>query len=154
MSQDNVEIVRRSFERLSQSREEAERAGDAWYPWVDAWLEKFFHPDVVWWSLAEEPDSAVYRGYDGIRRLFDEWVDNFEDLRTEAEDFIDAGEYVVVPATLRGQGRASGVEVELPDTFVIGLRDGKLIEIREYSDTSRAFEVAGLSEQDAHADSS
>ena len=153
MSQENVEIVRRSFERLSRSREGAEEAGEVWHPWVNAWLREFFHPEVEWRSLAQEPDAGVYRGYEGIRRLFDEWVDNFEDLTTEADRFIPAGEYVVVPARLRGLGRASGVEVELSDTFVFKIRDGKVLEVREYSDTAQALEAVGLSELDAHTDS-
>jgi ketosteroid isomerase-like protein len=146
MSRENVEIIRKSFERLSRSREEAEQAGKSWYPWVDAWLRQFFHPEVQWRCLAEEPDAEVYRGYDGVRRLFDDWVDNFADLTTEAEEFIDAGEYVVVPAKLQGLGRASGIEVELPDTFVLKMHEGKVIEVREYSDTADALAAAGLSE--------
>jgi ketosteroid isomerase-like protein len=143
ISDQNVEIVRRSFKRLSQSREEAERAGEAWYPWA-AWLREFFHPEVEWRSLAEEPDTEVYRGYDGIRRLFDEWTDSFEDLRTEGEEFIEAGQYVVVPGRVRGLGRASGVEVELSDTFVFKLRKGKVIEVREYTGKAEALEAVAL----------
>ncbi len=53
------------------------------------------------------------------------------------------------------KGKQSGAEVELPFlTNVMELEDGLVVEFNNYYSLEEALETAGLSEQDAHADSS
>ena len=42
-----------------------------------------------------------------------EWADAWDDWEMEAEDFIDAGEGVVVILTQRGRSKTTGVPVEM-----------------------------------------
>jgi ketosteroid isomerase-like protein len=76
----------------------------------------FYDPAIVWDQTHYEASelSAVYHGHDGIRRFFGAWLAPFESCRTHPEEFIDAGEAVVVRIRQGGRGKQSGLEVEMP----------------------------------------
>jgi uncharacterized protein len=134
MSEENVEIMRKGFEALR-------RGG------VDA-LVDFIHPEFEAESppeLSVEPQT--YRGPEGIRAWFAGFDDAVEDVRLEPEEFIDAGERVVVPVRLAVKGRESGIEAEQRLVQVWTLRDGRAIRIEAYADKSSALAAVGLSEE-------
>ena len=70
----------------------------------------------------------------------------FEDYRVEPEDFIDAGEAVVVPVRITGRGKASGAEMELRAAHLWVIRKGKATRSDVYRTLGEALEAAGLSE--------
>ena len=125
MSNDNVEIVRRM-----------------WAAWtgedMSTWLE-FFHPQIEWHTRDDEPDAGVYRGRSGIEELMEFWSENFDDLGVDAEEFVADGEHVIVPGRVYGRGRSSGVAVELPYTFLYTVRDGRIMEVREFRSKAQAL---------------
>jgi uncharacterized protein len=131
--------------------ETMERMWAAWHgDDMSKWLE-FFAVDAVWHTREDEPDAGSYRGHEGINRLMEFWTDNFDDLRVEPEEFVDAGDQVVVTSVLHGKGRASGATVELPYTFICALNDGKIVEIREYvskDEAMKALDVGESAERD------
>ena len=132
MSRENVEIVRRSLEAFQQGG-------------LDASL-RFYDPEVTWEEAQDEPEAETFRGHDGIRTLAQKWLVPFDDLRIEPEEFIDAGEAVVMPYMFRGRERSSGNDIAAPETWVFSLRDGKICEVREYRRKSEALEAVGLVE--------
>ena len=139
MSQENVEIVRRAFAELER--------GNFWIPEV-------FDPSirVVWLDpIAGGVTETV--GLDEMSRTLKEWLRSFEPITTVAERLIDAGDQVVIIAEWRGRGRASGVFTTWRYGAVWTLRDEKVTSIVSYTDPAAAIEAAGLSEQDARADS-
>jgi ketosteroid isomerase-like protein len=101
--------------------------------------------DVVWESSLSLP-AGVYRGPEGVRRFFRDWIEAFEDYRAESTEFIDAGEDVIVAVRHRARGRSSGVEVEMPSFQVWTLRDGKIVRYRGFSAREEALEAVGLRE--------
>ena len=130
MSQENVEIVRRAFAY------EIYGVGDR------AEAEAIFDPDVVMNPTNEGP----FHGPDAMRDDFERWASAFEDLEVSPEEFIDAGDRVLVTAYHRGRGRASGVEVDGRFYEVYTLRDGKVVRVDEYVDRAEALEAVGLRE--------
>ena len=138
MSQENVEIVKRAVAAFEQG--------------LDAALP-FYDPEVTWEEAEDEPDGETYQGHDGLRALLRKWLVPFDDLRVEPEEFIEAGEAVVMPYRFRGRERSSGRDITGPETWVFWLRDGRIREVREYRHKGEALEALGLSEQDVHADS-
>jgi ketosteroid isomerase-like protein len=52
---------------------------------------------------------------------------------------------VIVCLRFWGRGRDSGAPVEIRETHVARLRDGKVIEVREYRTKPEALEAVGLS---------
>jgi len=135
MSQENVETLKRGFEAFNR--------GD-----INAMLEEF-DPDVEWHTASDIPDSTVYRGHDGVASLIQEWVNSFEDFRVDAEELIDRGEYVVLSVVLRGRipgSLESDREVTLRRFGVDKVRNGKIVEVREYMTLEQVLEAVGLSE--------
>src|SRR4051812_5909906 len=125
MSQENVEVVRRVFAY------EIYGVGDR------AEAEAIFDPDVV----MNTTNEGSFHGLDAMRDEFARWASAFEELEVTAEEFIDAGDRVLVTEYHRGRGRTSGVEVDARFYEVYTLRDGKVVRVDEYVDRAEALEA-------------
>jgi ketosteroid isomerase-like protein len=63
------------------------------------------------------------------------------------EEFIDAGDAVVVRLRQGGRGKQSGAEVEMPPYWqVYRLRDGRAVRVEVYTNQSEVRKAAGLDE--------
>src|SRR3954453_1874680 len=132
MSQENGEIVRDGYDALNRGEVEA----------IVATLDR----DIEWWPAADEPTTQPYRGHDGYRTLVAEIRTYVPDLQAEIKEVFAVGDRVVTCLRFWGQGRDSGVLVEIRETNVARFRDGKIVEVREYRDRADALEAVGLSE--------
>jgi hypothetical protein len=63
-----------------------------------------------------------------------------------ADEFIDAGEHVVVRVHQEGRGVGSGVPVMGTYWYLVRLRDGKGVSMEICASREQALEAAGLSE--------
>lgn len=124
MSEENIAVARRAYAAFN--RRDFDAALDA------------LHPDVEWHQITQFPDRAVYRGRDEMRDRFwnEQLVEQFGDVRIEVEEFIDAGDHVVMIGYVVGHGSASGLEFRLRLVQVLEIRDGMAV---------RAYDVAGPS---------
>lgn len=129
MSAADVERVREGYEFVDREHEPA---------------FELLHPDILWHTRADLPDTATHRGHDGAATLMAEWFGAFEDLRVDVEELIDAGDRVVVVLRLHGRARGSAREVDMSETHVLTMRDGKVAEVHEYATKAEALEVVGL----------
>jgi ketosteroid isomerase-like protein len=103
-------------------------------------------PDFELHQASSIIDTAgVFRGKDAMRRSLSELEQSFEDLRFEAERFIEApsGE-VVVFIRAQGRGRGSGVEIDNEIAWVFTFREGKTARLTIYEERSEALEALGL----------
>jgi uncharacterized protein len=130
MSQENVEIVRRGYERFNDHD-------------IDGFLQ-LCAPDFEFRDLPSLPGSGVFTGHDAARGWWAQLVDAFEDLRFDADDFIDAGDRVVVVNHATGRGRGSGADVEMHFSSVWTLNDGKVVKCIVYDDHDDALKAGGL----------
>lgn len=73
-----------------------------------------------------------------------EWFGAFTDLRVDIEELIDAGDRVVAVLRLHGRVRDSGEEVEMAETHVITIHNGKATSLREYRAKEEALQAVGL----------
>jgi uncharacterized protein len=130
LSARNVEIVRRSMEAFAR--------GD-----LDAFLADH-DTDTEWRTAADEPNPETYRGHEGVRRFAAEiseaWTGRLDDVMT-FEDFIDLGDWVVVPWRARLRGRSSGIEVDVRETYAVRVEDGRIVRVHEYRTTEEAIEA-------------
>jgi ketosteroid isomerase-like protein len=124
--------VQRGYERFND--------GD-----IEGFLEPC-DPELEFRDLPDLPGSGVFVGHDAVRDWWAQVYDAFPDLRFDADEFIDAGDHVLVPTHGRGRGKSSGALVELRFSNVWTLSDGKLTSCISYSDHTEALEAAGLSE--------
>jgi ketosteroid isomerase-like protein len=128
MSLGNVQVVRRLFD--------AYRRGD----YADALA--CLASDVVYETGQEIP--AV--GPDAVREMWERWEAAWEEIDTVPEDFIDAGEHVVVTVHYSARGRGSGIRHDDRLFDVYTLRDGTCVHKREFRERSEALRAAGLTE--------
>ena len=133
MSRENVEIVRSLFAALNSG--DRERAIG------------FAHPEVVLDATRNVFNPKTYLGKDGLRQWLADTDDVWEGMHSEQNEFIDAGDRVVVIGRLVGKGKGSGVEVRGPTATIVTIRDGLVIRSETgYTNRREALEAAGLSE--------
>jgi ketosteroid isomerase-like protein len=140
MSQENVELVRKLFDVYNE-RSFVEN-------------EDLIDPDMVWdMSRVELPDATSYTGPSGFLDFIKIWEEGFALEHMKAQEIVDAGDRVVVMVDHHGQGKISGIEVGQRFAMVWTVRRGRAVRMELYRTRGEALEAAGLSEQDAHADS-
>jgi uncharacterized protein len=139
MSQEKVEVVRRSYEAFMRGEQEA--ALSAYSPYSE-WDDSRFRPE-----------GKVHRGRDEIAEVVRNWVGTWTDYSIKLERVIDAGDRVVVLYEERGTGKGSGLRLTTRVGMLITVAAGQITRTVVYSNPAEALKAAGLSEQDAHADS-
>ena len=141
MSQENVEIVRSVYESSLRS------------DWDS--MSELVDPDFEFrGTVGGLEEGRIARGAQQFREVFEnEDLDAWDERRFEPEDFIDAGDCVVVLQREYRRGKASGVELETETAVVFELRGGRVVRIQGYMDPVSALEAVGLSGQDTRADS-
>jgi ketosteroid isomerase-like protein len=70
----------------------------------------------------------------------------FLEFHHEPEEFIERGDYLIVPVHQRARGRMSGVPVEAHVVHAWKLQKGKAVELRVFADKATAFRALGLDE--------
>jgi ketosteroid isomerase-like protein len=130
MSDQNVELVRHSFEAFAGGDFETAFSS--------------FSSDAEWRTAADEPDRRTYRGVAGLWEFAaaaaEPWVDRFEDLM-DFEDFIDCGEWVVVPWTATLRGRGSGIAIDVSETWAVHVQGMAIVRVEEYRTREEALEA-------------
>ncbi len=116
MSQENVEIARAAIHALNH--------GDLDAAVKDATAD--FELDL---SRGMGP---VYRGDNGIEQFFADWLAIWDDYAVDTDEFIDAGDSVVVVVRQRGRGKGSGAHAEQTFFGVYDLEAGKVTAFRMY----------------------
>jgi len=140
VSQENVEIAARAMDALNQS--DLMVGGGDPLPTLRA----FCDPGVEWDFSRRGVDPEIYHGYEGWLQIARQFGDAWQLLRLEVEELIDAGDDVVVFASMVGLSRA-GVELRETVGQVWTLRDGKIVRDRFFgTDRVACLEAVGLAE--------
>jgi ketosteroid isomerase-like protein len=102
-------------------------------------------PDFEWdWSRSLGLRRGVY-GLDQVRGFLVEFAESWESVRVEPDEFIEAGDFVVVPCTTRVTGR-DGIELVAHPAMVYEICGGKIQRISMYQERQDALEAVGFSE--------
>ena len=103
--------------------------------------------DAIEWHQAQGlPHGGLYRGLADVRRhvfdpLHDEW---WEEFSADPDEFVDAGDTVVVIGRYRGVAKGTGRRLDAPYVHVWTLREGKAVRFRQFLDTQGWNEALGL----------
>jgi ketosteroid isomerase-like protein len=127
----NVDAIRRAYEAVG--------SGD-----FDIVLD-IVDPDIVLRDRPESPDPRTYHGYDGVRQALESSDESFDGFELHPEEFIAAGDYVIVVLTMRGTGRGSGVTVEDRIAHQWQVKEGRVVALQVYSDPDEAVRDARAS---------
>jgi ketosteroid isomerase-like protein len=129
MSQENVEVVRRANAAFNRGDRDAAFAA--------------YHPGIEWRDLQHAPDAPErLHGLDAVRAYGEQWDDAFDHFTAEVEEYVDAGACVLTVTHWRGEGKDSGLAIDLRTVDVFELEDGKVVRATiGYADMGAALEA-------------
>ena len=132
MSEENVEIVRATFE--------AWNAGD-----MDGVRERY-DSDVVMRTPEDWPEQGPFAGREAVMREWEQLRQTFpsDDALDPITDYVAVGDRVVVRFIWRGVGSGPEMNVELTAVFTV--REGRTVVHEFFWDHADALEAAGLRE--------
>jgi len=106
-------------------------------------LLDLFDPDIEWIVPAGAgPLAGVHRGHDDVlERMFLRLPDDPAQLVADPDEFLAAGDRVIVFGHHRGRSRRDGVSFSIPFVHVWTMRDGYAVRYEPYFDTA-AFKTA------------
>ena len=108
-------------------------------------VSQAYGPDLEWGFSDEFLDlGGIEREPEPTSNRMVAFLSQWDDWRCEAEEFIPAGEFVVVMCRYMGRGKGSGVEIDTRGAHVWKMRDGRGIRLEVFSDRKKALESAGL----------
>jgi ketosteroid isomerase-like protein len=130
VSQGNVEVVRQIYERWGRGDF---RAGVELY---DPFVQLVLRPEF--------PDAGVYRGLDEIAQYMrDHFLADFENAVIVGEEFLGAGDSVVVRVNQQATGPGSRAPVAMRYYQVWTFRGRSVIRIESIREREEALEAVG-----------
>lgn len=133
MSQENVEVVRRSL--------------DAWNRTDWEQLQAIYAPDVIVVAPREWPEAEGARGWGEWRLQIERLKESWEVERLEVDEIraLPDGR-VFARFVWVASGRASGAPTGVPLASVSTIKSGQIKRIEFFLNFNAALEAAGLSE--------
>jgi ketosteroid isomerase-like protein len=124
MSQENVTFVQGLYKAFKQ--------GD-----IPAFLAAM-DPNIEW----DEPQAPGYpagglhQGPQAVANgVFSTVPTYYEEFAAVPQDFVDAGDRVIVLGEFRGKGKAQGTPFVSPFVHIFTVHNGKLTRLQNYTDT-------------------
>jgi ketosteroid isomerase-like protein len=131
MSHEKVEIVRGIYERWAEGDF---RAGT-----------ELYDPHVLLVLRPEFPEAGTYQGRDEIARYMrDDFLVGFGALTISGDEFLDAGDSVLVRVNQQATGSESGAPVGMRYYQAWTFRGGTVIRIESIRERKDALEAVGL----------
>lgn len=135
MSQQSFDLARRGYEAYNREGPYA--------------ILRFLDPEIVW-GTPEQGTEGLYHGHEGVRKFLADFFEVFEEAQLDPEEFIDAGDRLLVPFRFRAKAKGSGLEIEEHWVHVWTIRGGKAVRLEQYTDRSAAMKATGVSERATH----
>jgi ketosteroid isomerase-like protein len=129
MSQENVEIVRRAIDAFVQRD-------------LDAAVQDNDPEVELDWSRSQGVEAGIYHGYEAVRGFWSMFLETFDRIAVDVEEFIECGEHVVVPNRTCFWGR-EGIEVEADSAYVVTFRNGRIVGWRLFQTRGEALKAVG-----------
>ena len=134
MSEENVEAAKLAVAALNQGDFQG--------------LEELYAADAVLQDLQNAPDQPItVEGVQAIRETLNLWAAAFDELRVDIEEYIDSPNAVICAAHWQGQGKASGISIDVHQFDLYEFRKGRVIRaVLGFRSKNEALEAAGLRE--------
>jgi ketosteroid isomerase-like protein len=132
MSEENVKLLRQGYDAFNR--------GD-----IDT-VMGLMDPNIEWQEPDVEglPQRGTHHGAEDVaNNVFGAIVGSWDDFQAVPEEFLDAGDRVVVLGHFEGRGKASGKTLDTLYAHVWTLRDGKAVHFRAYADTAKVLQSLG-----------
>ena len=130
MSRENVALVHAAYEAVDRGDLEA--------------AISYIHPEIEFHTYVHSPEAGVYRGREAVQEYNQGLFEQFESMRVEVQELIEAGDRVVAMTTQRAVPKGGRQEIEVQMAEVWTVRDLLLAERHSYATREQALEAAGL----------
>jgi ketosteroid isomerase-like protein len=117
---------------------DAVAAGD-----VDAVLD-LLDPQVEWRAPESLPWGGTFHGHDGVREFFARVIDQPAEFGREVQEYLDAGDRVVVLLRTFGRRKDGDGEFDVLEIHVWTVRHGKLVDFDGTFDTATVLRALQL----------
>src|SRR5262249_53377142 len=131
----NMRLTREMFSAVNETAETKR---------IDDWLS-FFSEDIVWEAGLEL--TTTYRGHEGIRGYFEDWLGTVDGIRMELRELTEVGDWTVADIRLKARIKGTDAEMVLDYSQAMLIQDGKLTHIKEFREHDDALVYAEASEQ-------
>ncbi|MDJ0616809.1 MAG: nuclear transport factor 2 family protein [Calothrix sp. MO_192.B10] len=127
----NVDIIKSLYKSFA--------AGD-----IDAVLG-ILAEDVEWIESDGIPYEGTFRGHEAIiNGVFAKIGSEWSNFNAHVDEFIDAGDIVITLGVDSGTYNATGKSMQAPTASIWRLKDGKVVQFRQYIDTLAVAKAAQL----------
>lgn len=131
MSADNVEVVRAAYRAFMK--------GDL------QGLGEYFAAEIEWETPDSLPLGGVVRGRDSVLANFAQIPQVWSEFSVEPDEYIDAGEHVVVRGVQRAVGPGGSSQSRY--LHVCAVHDGKIVRGEFIADTAKSKQALGERER-------
>ena len=92
-------------------------------------------------------EGGTFKGRDAVGEWFGNWFRTFEPgYHFDIEEARDLGQAILLVASHRGRGRASGAEVHGQTSYLYRVHDGRIARAEIYASRDDALEASGRQE--------
>ena len=102
-------------------------------------LLELLHPEIEWRPPGQGTLDDVYRGHDGVKRLFGQLTEAWDSIEHRPIKLIEGTPDTVVITNLRLHAQASGLNVDEVWAYAVEIRDGRMFRIAMYTDPEEAI---------------
>jgi SnoaL-like domain len=132
MSERNVEVVRSLLEPFQAiNTAEIDWEADAVHDAIAAVCSPEIEIRTLDSGIGAGIDP-VSRGLDGVARYLVAWMEPFSEFHSTWIEFIDAGDFVLVPNSHWGLGKGSGARTELEMAYACEVKDGLITRLLQF----------------------
>jgi len=133
VSQENVEIIRRSYAEVKQLG-------------IVGAIADLYDDDAVMYGLEGWPDGeGPWRGRRAILGQWRRIEEDFPEQESFLEEIMAHGDWVIARGVWRVRSR-HGLATEFWASQAARVRNGKVVEVRYFADHAAALKAAGLEE--------
>ena len=95
---------------------------------------------MVGFFLDQDPER---KGYEEVWDYMTFLAEEFEEIHSEAEEVIEIDDRMVVPIRVTAKAARTGATGEIRLTSIFTVRDGRIVEVRNYTSKEEALEAMG-----------
>ena len=113
-------------------------------------LVELLHPEVEWHQAESHPYSGgrPWRGpREVVQHVANPINQDWEGFTTEVEEYIDAGDRVIVLGRYRGTHRRTGVALDAQVCTIYTVVNGLIVKWQQYTDTHQICCAVGMEGQ-------
>jgi ketosteroid isomerase-like protein len=129
MSEENVEIVRRSVQAFNEGGLEAAAA--------------FAHPEIEFQEPPTQPAPRTARGQEATRETWTAFDEAWEEHKSEVKEVRKLNEDEVLLSSVEHFRGRDGMAIDAPCWTIYTFHRGKIVKLRPFWDRAQALEAAG-----------